>query len=221
MKKTILLLLLLSISTFAQIGINTSSPQAILDINSTTSGILIPRLTTEEKLNIENLVTSMLVFDTDLNQFNYFDGVEWVGFEKKNNINSNEAIIDKSIYNQKPVYRKIIEGVMYDDVQDDYVLEKEIPIDSEIETIDLKGVFIGNDGTRYLVNSSYSYRNLASQYNNQINEVYNATVINTNGNTKLKLSAYTQSYNPVTNTGFSYNFGYHYEITIEYTKTTD
>lgn len=189
--------------------------------NIPLSGILIPRLTTEEKLNIENLVTSMLVFDTDLNQFNYFDGVEWVGFEKKNNANSDENIVNNYIYNGKQVYRKIIFGNMYSELEDDNVFEKEIPLDSNIEVIEIKGFFIGNDGARYLVNSSCSYRNLASQYNNQINEVYNATVINTNGNTKLKLSAYTQVYNPTTNNGFGYNYGYNYEITIEYTKTTD
>ena len=47
--KKLLLLLLITVSAFGQVGINTSNPQAVLDITSTTSGILIPRLTTTER----------------------------------------------------------------------------------------------------------------------------------------------------------------------------
>ncbi|MCB0761098.1 MAG: hypothetical protein KDC12_06195 [Flavobacteriales bacterium] len=47
---------------------------AILDVQSTTSGILVPRMTTTEKTAIVSPATGLLVFDTDLQQFSYFDG---------------------------------------------------------------------------------------------------------------------------------------------------
>ena len=40
----ILIGLLLSLQSFAQIGINTTTPNAMLDISSTTNGFLIPRI---------------------------------------------------------------------------------------------------------------------------------------------------------------------------------
>ena len=78
--KKVILLLLTTISTFGQVGINTSNPQAVFDIYSTTSGVLIPRLTTIQKNAITNPATSMLVFDSNLNVFNYYNGTNWVGF---------------------------------------------------------------------------------------------------------------------------------------------
>ena len=75
--KKLLLLLLITFSAFGQVGINTSNPQAVFDIYSTTSGVLIPRLTTVQKNLIQNPVISMLVFDSDLNIFNYYNGDTW------------------------------------------------------------------------------------------------------------------------------------------------
>ncbi|GLB53643.1 hypothetical protein NBRC110019_26840 [Neptunitalea chrysea] len=52
---------------FAQVGIGTTDPDAssALDITSTTSGLLIPRMTNNEKLNISSPATGLLVYDTD------------------------------------------------------------------------------------------------------------------------------------------------------------
>ena len=48
---TFLVIVLLSASTFAQVGINNETPDAsaALDITSTTAGILIPRMTQSQR----------------------------------------------------------------------------------------------------------------------------------------------------------------------------
>jgi len=75
--KKLLLLLLFTVSTFAQVGINTSNPEAIFDIYSTTSGVLIPRLTTTERNAIVSPVNSMMIYNSTLNEFQYYLNTEW------------------------------------------------------------------------------------------------------------------------------------------------
>ena len=52
----------------AQVGINTLSPHqsAALDIESTNKGMLIPRLTTSQKLSITSPAPGLLIYDTTL-----------------------------------------------------------------------------------------------------------------------------------------------------------
>ncbi|MDA9563737.1 tail fiber domain-containing protein [Flavobacteriales bacterium] len=81
------MLFLLGISgSYAQnVGINTSgvAPDvtAMLDIESTTKGLLIPRMTTIQRNAIGSPgspTTGLLVFDTDLTAFYYYNGVSWI-----------------------------------------------------------------------------------------------------------------------------------------------
>lgn len=69
-------------STVAQVGINTTSPDAssALDVTSTTQGILSPRMTTAQKLAITTPANGLMVYDTDLKGFSYYDApaVTWV-----------------------------------------------------------------------------------------------------------------------------------------------
>jgi trimeric autotransporter adhesin len=50
---------------------------ALLDVKSTTKGMLIPRMTTVQRTGITTPATGLLVFDTDVNAFWYFDGTAW------------------------------------------------------------------------------------------------------------------------------------------------
>jgi len=71
------------------VGINTNLPDASasLDIESTTQGLLIPRMTTAERLAIGSPAPSLIVYDTDLNDFMQYDNstaiAEWVSFGAK------------------------------------------------------------------------------------------------------------------------------------------
>jgi len=75
-----LIILFLSIHfSSAQVGINTSTPNAnaVLDIESTSGGILIPRMDTTQRNAIAD-VQGMLVYDTDVDSFYYNNGTNWV-----------------------------------------------------------------------------------------------------------------------------------------------
>ena len=84
------LLLLASMPVAAQnIGINangaTPNASAILDIDVSAvvgakKGLLIPRITTVERNAIPTPATSLLIFNTTTNRFEYFDGLAWVPF---------------------------------------------------------------------------------------------------------------------------------------------
>ncbi|WP_320814129.1 hypothetical protein [Flavobacterium sp.] len=77
-------LILFSISTsYAQVGIGTTSPNAssMLDITSTNSGVLIPRMTLAQKTAIASPATGLLIYQTNgVSGFWYFDGTIWTTF---------------------------------------------------------------------------------------------------------------------------------------------
>lgn len=64
----VLFILLFTTQVRAQIGINTTEPDgsAALDIVSSDKGILIPRMTTVQKIAIPSPASGLLVYDTDL-----------------------------------------------------------------------------------------------------------------------------------------------------------
>ena len=84
----IIAFLTVNISTFAQVGIGTTTPNAnsLLDVEASNKGFLPPRLTTAERnsLGTQLLITpdvkekGMLVFDTDLTSYYYWNGTAWV-----------------------------------------------------------------------------------------------------------------------------------------------
>src|SRR4029079_7771444 len=73
-------LFLFSITTNAQVGIGTASPNssAQLEVKSTTRGFLAPRMTQQEAADIVNPATALLIYQTDGTPgFYYFDGANW------------------------------------------------------------------------------------------------------------------------------------------------
>ncbi len=74
------LLFLATLTIQAQIGIGTTTPAASskLDITSTTSGFLAPRMTTSQKNAISSPATGLMVYQTDSTAgFYYYDGTSW------------------------------------------------------------------------------------------------------------------------------------------------
>jgi microcystin-dependent protein len=77
--------LFLTSEIFAQnVGINddnsTPDPNAVLDVKSTSKGVLFPRMTTAQRttLGAANPTEGMLVFDTEVETFFYFVNGDWV-----------------------------------------------------------------------------------------------------------------------------------------------
>lgn len=69
-----------SLPTFAQVGIGTTSPgsSAALDIVSTNKGLLIPRMTTPQRQAITSPQTGLQVYDTTTNTIWLNNGTAWV-----------------------------------------------------------------------------------------------------------------------------------------------
>jgi hypothetical protein len=79
-----LLLLCLSSSIYAQSGIVISEtekdadPSAILEVQSTTQGVLMPRVTLTQRDAIANPALGLLVYQTnEIAGFHYYDGSVW------------------------------------------------------------------------------------------------------------------------------------------------
>ncbi|MCX6200091.1 MAG: hypothetical protein NTY88_12885 [Bacteroidetes bacterium] len=63
-----------------QVGIGTTTPHpsAVLDLSSSTQGLLIPRLTSAQRTDIVSPASGLLVFDTDLNLLAYAADTGWI-----------------------------------------------------------------------------------------------------------------------------------------------
>ena len=81
MKKiTTIALMLFTALGYAQVGINTNTPDAssALEIESTTGGILIPRLTQTQRDAITAPATGLMIYQTNQSTgFYFFDGTVW------------------------------------------------------------------------------------------------------------------------------------------------
>jgi hypothetical protein len=77
---TFLAAVLLTATTFAQVGINNENPDAsaALDITSTTGGLLIPRMTETQRDAISPAATGLMIYQTDGTVgFYYYNGSSW------------------------------------------------------------------------------------------------------------------------------------------------
>ncbi|MCI3936345.1 hypothetical protein MQX03_03990 [Chryseobacterium aahli] len=73
-KILLLTFIVFSISINSQVGIGTTAPEAssILDLSSTSKGMLAPRMTTAQRIAIASPVDGLLVYDTTLKLFYYY-----------------------------------------------------------------------------------------------------------------------------------------------------
>ena len=102
---------LFSLSSKAQVGIGTTTPSAnsALDISSTNSGILIPRLTTAQRNAIVPFSSDkgLLVYDTDIENFFFYNPVNglWASINTGKVSTITETSYTLSIYD----YGKILD----------------------------------------------------------------------------------------------------------------
>jgi hypothetical protein len=87
--------LLINSNALAQVGIGTTNPDAssMLDIQSTSKGFLTPRMTTVQKNAISSPLTGLMVYDTDLDKFNYYNGSSWIIMESSLNSRDNYKLV--------------------------------------------------------------------------------------------------------------------------------
>ena len=77
---TLLAAVLLTATTYAQIGINNENPDAsaALDITSTTGGLLVPRMTETQRDAITSAATGLMIYQTDGTAgFYFYNGSGW------------------------------------------------------------------------------------------------------------------------------------------------
>jgi hypothetical protein len=71
----------LHICTFAQnvgIGTSTPNPSAILDVSSTSKGLLLPRMSTTQRNAIASPAVGLIIFNTDDQCTDIYDGSNWI-----------------------------------------------------------------------------------------------------------------------------------------------
>jgi hypothetical protein len=84
MKKltNIVLVFMLFVTTLAtaQYGIGTTSPDpsAQLELNSTSKGFLMPRMTTLQRDAIASPAAGLMIYNLDSNKPNFFNGISWI-----------------------------------------------------------------------------------------------------------------------------------------------
>ena len=97
--------LLLTATIFAQVGINTETPDAsaALEISSVTGGLLVPRMTETQRDAISPAATGLMIYQTDGTAgFYFYDGTVWT-----NLLSSSSAGVDSGSVND-------IDGNSYD-----------------------------------------------------------------------------------------------------------
>jgi hypothetical protein len=71
----LLFFMIITTNVFSQVGIGTITPDAssVLDLTSTTQGMLAPRMTTAQRTSIASPANGLMVYDTDIKALQYYD----------------------------------------------------------------------------------------------------------------------------------------------------
>jgi hypothetical protein len=100
-KTTLVFLLFISIFSQAQVGINPTGaaphPSAMLDVNSTSKGLLLPR-TTDPATNIASPAAGLMTYNTSTNTPNYYNGQSW------QNVNGTQSISNVGFGNSETFF---------------------------------------------------------------------------------------------------------------------
>lgn len=73
--------LLITVTATAQVGVGTNTPNAsaVLDVSSTSKGLLPPRMTTAQRDLISSPATGLTIYNTSTGHLEYYNGTAWVG----------------------------------------------------------------------------------------------------------------------------------------------
>ncbi|OAD91797.1 hypothetical protein A7A78_11130 [Aequorivita soesokkakensis] len=153
--------LFFALSSQAQVGIGNTNPDAssMLDITSTSKGLLLPRMTSAQRLAITTPANSLLVYDTTIKAYYYYDTVSstWVKINSALNQRNNYVLVKTAADLPAPSGGKItlVSNTLYEinglititapiDLNDAYVAG----LDANEDVISFPGgvVFKGNTG---------------------------------------------------------------------------
>lgn len=75
----IALMFIFQLNATAQVGVGTDNPDAsaMLDVESTTKGFLLPRMTITERNSISFPATGLTIYNTEIHSIEFWDGAEW------------------------------------------------------------------------------------------------------------------------------------------------
>jgi PKD-like domain len=102
MKKVFAFIIIVSscmVVTAQNIGIGTTTPaaSAALDVTSNSKGFLPPRMTTAQRNTISSPAAGLIIYNTDCNAFNYWNGTAWVPFPSNANAPATAGSITGSL----------------------------------------------------------------------------------------------------------------------------
>lgn len=63
---------------YLNIGTGALQPSALLQLNSTTQGLLLCRLTTTERDAIATPLAGLVIYNRTTNRINYYNGTTWI-----------------------------------------------------------------------------------------------------------------------------------------------
>lgn len=72
----LLIFMICSSFTFAQVGINTTAPLGVLDVTSGNSAVVLPR-NANPPANVGTPVAGMIIYDSNFKTLRYYDGTQW------------------------------------------------------------------------------------------------------------------------------------------------
>lgn len=196
MKKLFFVLFSLhALNSQAQIGINTNTPNssAQLDITSTDKGLLMPRMTATQRLNIASPATGLLVYQTDGTAgFYYNSGTSaspaWVMLQTATGTIADGAVTNAklasaAVTGSKLKFRTVSSAVTL--VPDDYIVIinggyvvkfPTSPVDGQTYVLygkDAAG-YDSNGKTVYLADQVYNTMTFSGAASNQFTVIYSA-----------------------------------------------
>lgn len=86
---------ILTVRDDQKVGIGNSTPDAsaVLDIQASNAGILIPRLTDNQMNAVANPAAGLLVYNSDQNKFFFFNGSQWIPLGTGGNNNASDPTL--------------------------------------------------------------------------------------------------------------------------------
>lgn len=148
-----------------QIGndlIGVADNSAILDLISTDKGILLPRLTTVQRGDIISPATGLIIYNSDSNKFNFYNGTSWnlIASGTSNFVTTSGSVNRIPKFNSLDITiledSSIIENLADITFSKDIIHENELRLTGITGTLTGSDQFLGVDGSGNVVKANVS-----------------------------------------------------------------